>query len=77
MARFPMIRDCTVSEFLRVVKRTPSPLVHHNVKYLTWVLKTNKCVWICRLGCDTPSVIIDKELELKIAKVQNVTFHHY
>lgn len=72
-----MIRDCSVSEFLRAVKRSPSPFVHHDMKRLIWTLKTNKCFWICCLGCDSPSVIIDKELELKIAKVPNVSFHHY
>lgn len=72
-----MIRNCSMSEFLRAVKRAPSSLIHHDMKRLIWILKTNKCVWICRLGCDTPSAVIDKELELKIAKVPNVTFHHY
>lgn len=70
-------KDCSLSEFLRAVKRSPSPLVHHDMKRLIWILKTNKCAWICRLGCDSSSVIIDKDLELKIAKVPNVTFHHY
>lgn len=70
-------KDCSVSEFLRAVKRSPLPLVHHDMKCNIWFLKTNKCFWICRLGVGVSSSIIDKELELKIAKVSNVTFHHY
>ena len=70
-------RICSASEFLRVVKRSPLPLVHHDMKRNIWLLKTNKCLWICSLGVGVSSSIIDKELELKIAKVSNVTFHHY
>lgn len=72
-----MLRNCSISEFLRACKRIPSPLVHHDTKRFIWFLRSNKCLWICRIGNDAAVQINDIELEQKLAKIENITFHHF
>ena len=72
-----MTRDCSISEFLRAVKRSPAPLVHHDSERCIWLIKTNKCLWICRLDNSLAGRLIDSSFELQLAKIPNVTFHHF
>lgn len=71
------VKSVSYSVFLRAVKRATFPTVHHDLKHLIWTLKTNKCVWMCCLGCDSAAKVLDVELELKLAKIENITFHHF
>ena len=70
-------RKVSFSEFLRAVKRSPLPTVHHNLKTEIWIFKTNKCIWFCRFGHDSTSKMLSVEFGQYLAKIKNITFHHY
>lgn len=70
-------RKVSSSEFLRAVKRSPAPTVHHNFNSETWIFKTNKCIWFCRFGCDSTSKMLSVEFEQQLAKIEGITFYHF